>query len=235
VPDDKNARLALRIDQLSVKAPDDRLLLQVDSLRIPQGELVCITGPSGAGKSTLLMAMAGLAEKAEGSVQWGDEELLSSSLTKRAEFRHDNLGIVFQDYLLFEELSALDNASLADAWDSSFRDSRSQTRRKLCHALLQKLGIDPQDQRSVMSHSGGERQRIAVARALASSPQIVLADEPTASLDRESADALIADLISLAQQSMQTLIVISHDAKVCDACDRVIALSDGRIASDRQQ
>lgn len=238
VSDEGLERLKLQVLELEVRAPDHRLLLHIDSLHIESGERVCITGPSGAGKSTFLFALAGLTEHTVGSVRWNDLELQHASRARRAAFRHQHVGLVFQDYLLFEELNALDNAALADAWaprDQRRMDSGKPSRRQHAITLLTKLGIDPGDRRSVMSHSGGERQRIAVARALASSPEIILADEPTASLDRESADALIDDLLSLAHEQSQTLIVVSHDSHLRDACDRVITLSDGRVISDSGQ
>ena len=220
--------LALDISNLEVRAASRRVLLSIPSLAIAAGSCVAVRGPSGAGKSTFLLTCAGLADNASGTVRWGDEDLLALPSEGRAAFRRRSIGLVFQDFLLFEELSALANASLAGAYDTSRRQAEIARR---AGAALDRLGIR-HGARTVESFSGGERQRVAIARALAADPAVLLADEPTASLDRATADALITDLVALVREEGKTLIAVSHDPAVHERVDRVIEIVDGRIASD---
>lgn len=220
--------LGLEISGLDIKSPTGRPLLHVPSLSVAQGACLGVRGPSGAGKSTFLFALAGLAENAKGKVHWGETELLSLSREGRAQFRRSHIGMVFQDFLLFEELSAIANASLGGAYATRAQQRKIEDRAR---ARLEKLGVT-HGARTVESFSGGERQRVAVARALAADPGIILADEPTASLDRKTADALIDDLVRLAREEGRTLIAVSHDPAVYERMDRIIQIVDGRIASD---
>src|SRR5690606_2232214 len=210
--------LALDISNLEVRAASRRLLLSIPSLSIAAGSCVAVRGPSGAGKSTFLFACAGLADNASGTVRWGDEDLLALPAEGRAAFRRRSIGMVFQDFLLFEELSALANASLAGSYDTANRQAEIGRRAGMA---LDRLGIR-HGARTVESFSGGERQRVAIARALAADPAVLLADEPTASLDRATADALITDLVALVREEGKTLIAVSHDPAVHERMDRVI-------------
>jgi ABC-type lipoprotein export system ATPase subunit len=218
----------LTVSKLRVSGDDGRTLLSVDQLAIAPGQAIGIRGPSGAGKSTLLFALAGLAAIAEGSVCWGDTDIAALREEQRAAFRRRAIGMIFQDFLLFEELSAAENASLAGSF--SARSRRADIARRAA-ATLERLGVGS-EVRSVASFSGGERQRVAVARALATDPAIILADEPTASLDRAAADRLIDDLIALAREGGKTLIAVSHDPAVHVRMDRLIDVADARLVSD---
>lgn len=200
-----------------------RLLLSLDRLDLAAGSLTGIRGASGAGKSTLLHALAGLLA-ATGSLKSGDTDLCDLSQSARTRFRGQNMGMIFQDFLLFEEMTARENAVVAAA----FRPDRQALARR-AEALMQRLGIAALADRRAEMLSGGERQRVAVARALAHDPAILLADEPTASLDRTAADALIADLAALARDEGRTVVIVSHDAHVWAAMDRVLTLHDGRL------
>ncbi|MCD7059845.1 ABC transporter ATP-binding protein [Pelagibacterium xiamenense] len=221
--------LALAISGLAVSGRDSRTLLAVPDLEVAPGSCVAVKGPSGAGKSTFLFACAGLAGTASGSIVWGDTDILALGIQKRAAFRRSAIGLVFQDFLLFEELSALANAALPGA----FAPAGAQKAMRLRAAsVLERLGIAPLGARTVESFSGGERQRVAIARALASDPDVILADEPTASLDRKAADALVDDLVRLARTDGKTLVAVSHDSAVHERADRVIEIIDGQIASD---
>ncbi|WP_245515049.1 ABC transporter ATP-binding protein [Jiella endophytica] len=217
--------LDLVVRDLVVKAREGRELLSVERLDIPAGSRIGIRGPSGAGKSTLLFAIAGLLRPSSGTVAWGDQRISEMSPGDRARFRRENVGLVFQDFLLFEELSALGNAAIAARYAS-----RSSRRAIIAAAGagLERLGLKKLGGRRVESFSGGERQRVAMARALANDPGIILADEPTASLDRTSADRLIEDLSALSGGSGRTLIAVSHDAALHARMDRVIDVVDGR-------
>jgi ABC-type lipoprotein export system ATPase subunit len=215
----------LSLRDVTVLAPDGRALLRVGALDIAPGETVGIRGPSGAGKTTLLHVMAGLVRPRQGAVRWGETDLARLDEAARDAFRRDRLGLIFQDFMLFEELSPLGNAAIAAAWAP--RCDRGPIRARAA-ALLARLGVPP-GARGVSGFSGGERQRVAAARALAGDPAAVLADEPTASLDRASADRLTGDLLALARERGRTVIAVSHDAAVIAAMDRVIDVADGAV------
>ncbi|SIT12859.1 ABC transporter ATP-binding protein [Paracoccus saliphilus] len=221
--------LGLSISGLRVSAPSGRILLDVEALDFAPGTCIGLRGPSGAGKSTFLLTIAGLIEAMSGRVTWGDDDLLAMSAPARARFRRQRMGLIFQDFLLFEELSAAANAALPGAYASRTRQRGIRGR---ADVLLQKLGIT-HGARTVDSFSGGERQRVAVARALAGDPAIILADEPTASLDRTAADRLTDDLLGLVREEGKTLIAVSHDPALHACMDRVIDIVDGRISQDR--
>lgn len=218
--------LPLNIADLSVAA-GARTLLRVPALSVSAGSLIGVRGPSGAGKTTFLYALSGLLT-AKGRVCWGDTDLARLSPERRTAFRAAHMGLIFQDYLLFEELSPRANAGLAALFSKS--GDRAQINDRAADGL-NRLGV-PQDSRSVASFSGGERQRVAVARALATDPAILLADEPTASLDRPAADRLIDDLVVLARDSGKTLIAVSHDVHLLDRLDRVVTIQDGQVTDD---
>jgi putative ABC transport system ATP-binding protein len=226
--------LPLSIEGLRVDNDRGRVLLAVDTLDAPPGSLIGVRGPSGAGKSTLLFAVAGLAEHASGCVRWGETDLLAIPPEERAAFRAARMGMIFQDFLLFEELDALGNAALA----AMFRPRAhrgSIVDRARDHLTRLGLGGEVAERpRTVTSFSGGERQRVAVARALANDAGILLADEPTASLHREAADALIEDLVALTRDRGRTMIAVSHDLHLLDRMDRVLTVTDGGIADLRE-
>jgi putative ABC transport system ATP-binding protein len=170
-----------------------------------------------------LNAVAGLIAPSSGSIRWGDRDLCGLPEARRDAFRGATFGLIFQDFLLFAVLSAHANAGVAAAYVAAGGGPTVMAR---AAALLERLGVQPAA-RSVASFSGGERQRVAVARALATDPAVILADEPTASLDRRSADRLIADLLALAHERGRTVIAVSHDPAVTGSMDRVIDVVDG--------
>lgn len=217
--------LSLTIADLTVHEPGGRDLLRVPALEIAAGALVGVRGPSGAGKSTFLHAIGGLLDTASGTVRWGETELLALNSERRARFRAGHIGMIFQDFLLFEELGAQQNAALT----AMFRPAAERaTLRARAADLLTGLGLQPTP-RPVASFSGGERQRVAVARALANDAAILLADEPTASLDRAAADQLIEDFLRLARDTGKTLIAVSHDTALLARMDRVLSIEDGQL------
>ncbi|NDW03100.1 ABC transporter ATP-binding protein [Jiella pacifica] len=221
----RGVSLDLQVRDLVVRSREGRDLLTVARLDVPAGSKIGIRGPSGAGKSTLLFAIAGLLKPASGDVSWGEHRISDMRAAERARFRRENVGLVFQDFLLFEELSSLGNAAIAA------RYAKASTRRSIvasARAGLARLGLESLGGRRVDSFSGGERQRVAVARALANDPAIILADEPTASLDRASADRMVDDLASLASESGRTLVAVSHDPALHERMDWVIDVVDGR-------
>ncbi|MAZ17391.1 MAG: ABC transporter ATP-binding protein [Ahrensia sp.] len=216
--------LALSVRELVVEGDRGRRLLRIGALDIPAGGRVGVRGPSGAGKSTFLYAIAGLVAMKAGTVTWDDETISAMNASQRARFRRERVGMIFQDFLLFEELPALGNAALAAGYAGRAERGRIADG---AAAMLAHLGLGDHADRAVDTFSGGERQRVAVARALAADPPIILADEPTASLDRAAADRLIGDLADLAETRGKTLIAVSHDATLHERMDRVIDIVDG--------
>ncbi|EPX85295.1 ABC transporter ATP-binding protein [Salipiger mucosus] len=219
--------LPLSVRALDVTSDRNRRLLSIPELEAPAGALIGVRGASGAGKSTLLYALAGLLERASGSVRWGDTDLLSLGPERRAAFRAGHIGMIFQDFLLFEELDALANASVTALFRK--RSERAALRARSAERLT-RLGLDA-GVRSVASFSGGERQRVAIARAVAAEAPILLADEPTASLDRAAADRLIEDLVAMTRETGTTLVAVSHDLHLIERMDRVLTVSDGALSS----
>ena len=217
--------LPLTVAGLRVTAPGGRVLLSLPAFDLPAGMSLGVRGPSGAGKTTLLHALAGLLA-AEGTVRWGATDLLSLPVSRRAAFRRAHIGLVFQDFLLFEELGAEANAALATGFAPAPQRAAIRARAR---AALERLGLGEASNRTAASFSGGERQRIAIARALAQDPAVILADEPTASLDRAAADRLIDDLVALVRAEGRTLIVVSHDSALTARLDRVVEVVDGRV------
>lgn len=219
----------LTVHDLAVTGDDGRSILSVPRLEVAAGSAVAVRGPSGAGKTTLLYALAGLVPPSAGRILWDDEDIAGFGERARAAFRRRTVGFVFQEHLLFEELSAPGNAALAALYAAS---ADRGTIRDRAAAHLSRLGLDGADTRRSDSYSGGERQRIAVARALAADPDVILADEPTASLDRANADRLADDLVALAREEGRTLVTVSHDPALHARADRVLDIADGRLAAD---
>ncbi|MBS1302014.1 ABC transporter ATP-binding protein [Loktanella sp. SALINAS62] len=224
--------LPLVVTDLDLRGIDGRPLVSLPRLNVTAGSSLAIRGPSGAGKSTLLHAFSGLVTPAGGRVVWGGTDIAGLSDSARTRFRRQNVGLIFQDFLLFEELGALDNASLSAAFAP--RAERAALRDRAA-SWLNRFGLGQAGTRRADSFSGGERQRVAVARALSNDPAVILADEPTASLDRATADRLIDDLVALSQDSGRTLIVVTHDATLATRLDRVVTMADGRIVEDSDE
>lgn len=217
--------LPLSIRHLTVHAKSGATLLDIPKLDLPAGRSVGIRGPSGAGKSTLLMATLGLAKRVSGQVIWGDQDLYRLGDVKRAAFRRTAAGTIFQDHMLFDELSAPQNANIAALF--SPKSMRAQVARQTS-ATLDQLGIST-EHRSAATYSGGEKQRIAVARALAHHPRVLFADEPTASLNRDAGQMVGDTLLAHVRDHGATMVLVSHDERLLARMDQVVTLSFGRI------
>ena len=192
------------------------------------GESLAVTGPSGAGKSTFINVITGLERPNEGAVRWNGEDIARLSEAARDRWRARNVGLVMQDFHLFPGLSATDNVLLP----ARFRHLRlPDGLRERAAALLAAVGIDGGD-RGIGTFSRGEMQRVAIARALLGRPGVIVADEPTASLDGESGTAVAALLTGLAREAGTTLVVVTHDRMLSGQLDRRVILSGGRCTDD---
>ena len=197
-------------------------------LVIEEGEFTAIVGPSGSGKTTLLNIIGGLDNATEGTVVIDNVAINQLSARKLTDFRMRNIGFVFQAYNLIPVLTARENVEFIlhlQGADKKYRESRTTE-------LLQSVGLGEMMNRRPAKLSGGQQQRVAVARALASKPKFVLADEPTANLDSKSTENLLDIMERLNKEEKITFIFSTHDARVVNKARRVITLEDGKIVSD---
>jgi putative ABC transport system ATP-binding protein len=196
------------------------------SLAVTPGSSLAITGPSGCGKSTLLSMIGALETPSAGTVTIGEMVVSEMPEEQRARLRRKELGFVFQSDNLQPFLTAVENVSLALALDSSTESYERSL------DLLTALGLGAASDKYPDQLSGGERQRVAVARALVHRPRLILADEPTGSLDTDNSVAVIELLVEAQSEVGATLIVITHDLRVAARLDRRVALRDGRVMED---
>lgn len=224
--------LALLLSDVKVTFPGlGAPVLDIDRLAIPAGESVAVTGPSGSGKTTLINVITGLEKPASGAVRWGDTDLARLGESQRDAWRARHVGLVMQEFHLFPGLSAIENVLLP----AQFRAlSVPAAVRERAGALLERVGLRRPDQ-DISTMSRGEMQRVAVARALLSRPAVLIADEPTASLDAASGN-VVADLLTeLAREENATLIAVTHDARLASRLPRRLSLVAGCIAGDEVQ
>lgn len=193
------------------------------SLEVASGEMVAVMGPSGSGKSTLLYCLAGLEAPTSGEVSLGGRPLADVSRADLARMRRSEVGFVFQSYNLIPTLTAHENVAL------SYRLRRLRPPGSLIEDSLASVGLTERSSARPPSMSGGEQQRVALARVLAQRPRIVFADEPTGALDTRSGDMVLAELAQIAHQSEQCVLVVTHDPSVAAACDRVLFMKDGLL------
>lgn len=199
--------------------------LAIDRWQLESGAIVGVRGPSGAGKSTLLNVLSGLLLPQQGSVTWQGVDITQLGEGARDRWRRNQVGFIFQDFHLIAELSALENVLQPlrfDHWGCP-----PELRRR-ARDLLSSCGV-PRPQQLANTLSRGQQQRVAVARALFKDPPILLADEPTASLDRATADAVIELLLGAARAAGRSLILVSHDEVLLGQLDRVYGLVEGRL------
>ncbi|MCB0599954.1 MAG: ABC transporter ATP-binding protein [Saprospiraceae bacterium] len=199
-------------------------------LTINEGEFVAIVGPSGSGKTTLLNIIGGLDRPSAGYIEVGGKDISKFSDNALIDFRRDNIGFVFQAYNLIPVLTAIENVEFVMLLQKLPREKRNQRAMELLHAV----GLDDKVNKRPIELSGGQQQRVAVARALASKPAFVLADEPTANLDSVSTGQLLDIMANLNQEEQMTFVFSTHDQRVIDRAHRVITLEDGKIISDRK-
>ena len=199
-------------------------VVHVSHLEVEAGEQVCLVGPSGCGKSTLLNAMAGIIRPTAGSVRYGDTEITTLSESARDRFRAKHIGYLFQTFNLLQPLSALENLAFAGTLAGL---SRGEARER-SHTLLNELGLTNRMHAKPAELSVGERQRVALGRAIVAKPAVVLADEPTASLDEANRDEALQLLKESVAQAGSTLVLVTHEAEVRNAFTRVVDLEELR-------
>lgn len=209
------------------KTLGSRPVLDALSLSLGRGEMVAIVGPSGSGKSTLLHCLAGILLPDEGSVTVLGQDLSDFSPTERSEFRLANIGMIFQSGELFPELSIIENVTLPQRLNHVPVDSAVKA--GMC--ALERAGFSERPTDSIDRLSGGQLQRVAIARAIAGSQSIVIADEPTASLDPERAVIIGKLLRDLAENQGLTVIVATHDMKVAAMAHQVLRLENKRLSA----
>jgi putative ABC transport system ATP-binding protein len=197
------------------------------SLTVASGQLVAVYGPSGSGKSTLLMLAAGIARPDAGAVLFQERDLAMLSRGEAARYRRAELGFVFQSFRLMPGMSAIDNAALKLV---SAGVSRRMARRRVA-PLLDRLGIAAHADRPAGVLSRGERQRIAIARALANDPRLLLADEPTGSLDTERGREVLELLLEVCRERSLAVVLVTHDPMGASFADRSFTLRDGRLVA----
>ncbi|WP_028708693.1 ABC transporter ATP-binding protein [Propionicicella superfundia] len=206
----------------------ERSVLDGVGLTIAPSEVVAICGASGCGKTTLLRVLAGIQSPDSGHVVYDGEDITRLSDSRRSDLRLREFGFVFQFGDLVPELSLRENIELP----LEFLGFDRSARRARVEPLIEAVGLQGCCDQLPHTVSGGERQRTAVARAVAHRPRVVFADEPTGSLDTSSRDAVLALLASVARRFACALVMVTHDAYVAEHCDRVISLVDGRVASE---
>ena len=192
------------------------------SLDILHGETVFICGASGAGKTTLLYTLAGLERPESGTVQFDGHDLYNGSAGSQARFRNQKMGFVFQGYFLLPELTALENVSLPGMiGGKATREAAAQS--------LAAVGLADRMHHLPPELSGGEQQRVAIARSLVNHPEIIFADEPTGNLDSKTGDSIFDLLLSLARERKKTLVVVTHDSRLAARGDRTLHIVDGVV------
>ena len=196
------------------------------TLSVEEGSFVAITGPSGSGKSTLLHLLSGLDKPSKGTVTYREKDLYKYNDNQLSVLRRRRFGFVFQSYNLVKELTGYENMLLPVMLDSKKPDEA------YLNKIIEMLGIEDRLSHLPGAMSGGQQQRFSIARALANKPAILFADEPTGNLDGKAGREVMTLLRTVSHELGITLVLVTHDTKVAEQADRIIQLSDGKIAAD---
>lgn len=208
--------------------PNQVFALRGIDLDVYEGEVLMLMGPSGSGKTTLLSIMGCILTPTAGSVNIDGLEVTKLGVKHMSKVRLDKLGFIFQDYNLFPTLTALENILVA----LDLRDiSRSESREAGLKAL-EAVGLGAKIDAYPETLSGGQKQRLAIARSLAGSPRIILADEPTAALDSENGKLVVELMASLAKESQRSVVIVTHDPRALQFADRIVTIEDGLLSTN---
>ena len=218
--------LACREIYRSFKSGNETIeILKGVNLELAESEVIAILGPSGSGKTTLLNLLAGLDRPSSGEIFWADVAVHNATNNELAKLRLSELGLIFQNHYLLEDLNVFDNVSLSGRLMGKLDRART-------NQIIEAVGLENRKNYFPKKLSGGERQRVAVARALYAKPKIILADEPTGSLDRASAKAVYALLVELARHEGSSVIMVTHDEGLVKDLDKRYRLIDGKLFID---
>lgn len=220
----------IQLENVSREYGEGKVVYALDhvSLQIGQGERVAVMGPSGSGKSTLLNLICGLDEPSSGEIRIDGANIASLNDDARTRLRREKIGMIFQTFNLLPTLTASENVALPlrlNGVPKKEADNRAG-------AMLEKVGLGARATHKPDQMSGGERQRIAIARALIFQPPVLLADEPTGNLDSKTGEEILALLDNLHREFKTTILMVTHNDEAAQHCDRVIRLRDGKIVTD---
>ncbi|MBT8219890.1 MAG: ABC transporter ATP-binding protein [Bacteroidia bacterium] len=222
---------ALKVDELSkTYTSGSRSLTVLDDINISiePGESVAIVGPSGSGKTTLLGLCAGLDKPSTGSVHLYDSMLNDLSEDERAEIRNKHVGFIFQNFQLIPTLTALENVMIP------LELQGMKQAESIATDLLERVGLKDRLDHYPSQLSGGEQQRVSLARAFSNSPKILFADEPTGNLDEDTSQSVEDLIFALNQEKGTTLIIVTHDMELANKTNRIIQLKGGKVVADRK-
>jgi len=207
------------------------LALKGVSIKLVPGELTLLMGPSGSGKTTLLSILGCIMQPTSGKLTIAGQSVIGLSAEQLAKVRRDHIGFIFQSYNLFPTLNAIENVRIA----LDVRGITGFAATGRAEEVLRDVGLGHRLTNYPGNLSGGEQQRVAVARAIASSPSIVLADEPTAALDSENGHAVMALLSRIAKEQQRSVLAVTHDPRTLGYADRVVRIEDGRIVGEERR
>ena len=218
------------IEVSKVYSIGDRRIPVVDrvSLSVHEGEFLVVAGSSGSGKTTLLSLLSGLDKPTSGRVRVLEKDITDMGEDELAPLRNEGIGFVFQSFHLIPSLTALENVMFPAELKG---DLAAQTK---AQSLLHRVGLTDRGSNYPHQLSGGEKQRVAICRALINDPTIVFADEPTGNLDSSNGEAILSLLLQLHRERQTTLVLVTHNAEIAELADRVITLQDGKITLERQ-
>jgi lipoprotein-releasing system ATP-binding protein len=214
-----------------MSGPQELRVLDGIDFEIREGEMLAIVGASGVGKSTFLHILGGLDRPTSGKVIYGDVDIFSLAAPELARFRNERVGFIFQFHHLLPEFSAIENVMMP----ALIRRVDAKAAAETAANMLAAVGLGSRLHHRPGELSGGEQQRVAVARALVLRPDVVLADEPTGNLDSHTGEAIHDLLLSINKQMGITFVIVTHNDKLAIRADRVLRMSDGRLASVNNQ
>ncbi|RJG06033.1 ABC transporter ATP-binding protein [Noviherbaspirillum cavernae] len=223
MPDPSAAIEAIRLSKRVADATGELTILQNVDFTVQRGETLAIVGASGSGKSTLLGLLAGLDTPSDGTVKLGGVDIFALNEDGRAGLRQGKLGFVFQSFQLLAHLNALENVMLP------LELRREENAREKAEKMLGRVGLSSRLKHYPKYLSGGEQQRVALARAFVTEPPLLLADEPTGSLDAATGDSVIQLMFELNRERGSTLVLVTHDPSIAARCQRTITIAAGRL------